>query len=167
MKIIKEVHIVITDEDLKASKERFESKFEVVDSGCWEWRGSRNKSGRGNFSLKGLRLYASHVAWMLYKLEGVPSGKFVLHTCDNPPCVNPEHLYLGTQSDNMQDVWDRNRRPRQRGSKSPSAKLSETQVRELREERSRRGTSTPKLAKKYGISKSQAWNIVSESQWRS
>lgn len=168
VRIIKEVRIAITDADLERTRPRFEAKVRKEPNSCWCWMGSKNKDGRGSASIKGLRIYASHLAWMIYRGEEVPKGKSLCHTCDIPTCVNPEHLYVGTQANNMQDVWDRNRRPRLRGSKSPNSRISEQIVSSLREEyvSGKRGRGTRALARKYGISKSQAWNIVSKSQWK-
>lgn len=91
-------------------KERFWQKVQHSDSGCWEWLGSRDGGGYGMFQYGSRDSRRAHrVAWELTNGE-IPTGMFVLHSCDYPPCVNPAHLRLGTNSDNMKDMWARNRR---------------------------------------------------------
>lgn len=82
---------------------RFEKKYEpVTESGCWIWTGSLNEHGYGGFHLRGKTTKAHRVAWLLYR------GEFpklpLLHKCDVPCCVNPAHLFFGTQKDNAQDA---------------------------------------------------------------
>jgi hypothetical protein len=86
----------------------------VRSDGCWQWTGKYMRGGRGFIYLKGVNDYregikhegfgAPHVSWWLHnKHKQVPDDKHVLHTCHNPRCVNPKHLYLGTHQDNMRD----------------------------------------------------------------
>jgi hypothetical protein len=80
--------------------------------GCWPWIGTRNRGGYGSIRRGGLgggkTIRATHVAWEL-AFGPVPSGLFVLHRCDNPPCVNPAHLFIGTLSDNARDKFRKGR----------------------------------------------------------
>jgi|SRR5712664_2187267 len=88
-------------------KERFESKFQVVPfSGCWLWDGTMFSSGYGALKIQGVMLSAHRLSWTLYR-GTIPDNLWVLHKCDVRCCVNPEHLYLGTPSDNVQDMLDR------------------------------------------------------------
>lgn len=81
--------------------ERFHKNYTKVDSGCWEWNKSRNPKGYGYFQVLSEGL-AHRASYRLHNLN-CPRGKVVMHSCDNPPCVNPDHLSLGTIKDNNQD----------------------------------------------------------------
>ncbi len=86
--------------------ERFWSKVDKSGD-CWLWRGSVNPQGYGTFSFGGKSRGAHRVSYLLSKGE-IGDGLCVCHTCDNPPCVNPDHLWLGTQADNMRDMGSKN-----------------------------------------------------------
>lgn len=90
-------------------KERFESHVLKQPNSCWEWQGYLDKDGRGRFSVGKRMVTAPRVAWELYRGK-IPHGMFVLHTCDNPRCVNVDHLYLGSHQDNMRDTLVRRTR---------------------------------------------------------
>ena len=112
---------------------------------------------------------AHRVAWELAYGQ-VPNGLFVCHRCDNPPCVRPEHLFLGTARDNTQDAIAKGRfvfnlRPETtRGEANGRAKITEDQVREIRKRRES-GVGTGSLAKEYGLSRSFVQKIVRRERW--
>ncbi len=81
--------------------ERFKSKINFTPSGCWEWTGHRTPQGYGRFMMLGETL-VHRVSYILYNLP-IPKSVCVLHKCDNPPCVNPDHLFLGTRDTNNKD----------------------------------------------------------------
>jgi hypothetical protein len=113
---------------------------------CWLWQASKNKDGYGAFQ-SGL---AHRHAWLLSKGE-IPNGLYVLHKCDNPGCCNPQHLFIGTQKDNMADMRSKGRGPDTKGSANGRAKLSEDDVLEIRKRRAN-GLTITTLAAIYGVS---------------
>jgi len=92
----------------KITIDKFNSKIEKLESGCWEFTGSRHPNGYGLFSSKFERR-AHRFSWLMHH-GPIPKGLFVCHSCDNPPCVRIDHLWLGTAQQNMQDMARKNRR---------------------------------------------------------
>jgi len=86
---------------------RFQKRIQFTDT-CWLWTGAVINNGYGQFRVNRKTIVAHRVAYDLYR-GNIPKGKLVLHSCDNPPCVNPAHLFLGTQSDNVVDSIKKNR----------------------------------------------------------
>lgn len=83
-----------------------------LEDDCWKWTAAKNKQGYGKIGIagKGSKIEGAHrVSWELYNCQPIPTGLFVLHSCDNPECTNPKHLRIGTKSDNMKDMYDRAR----------------------------------------------------------
>lgn len=107
---------------------RFWSKVDMrTPQECWEWQASLTTSGYGRFKISSYKTaHASRVALILGSKQE-PHGLFALHTCDNPRCCNPAHLYWGTHADNMRDMHQRNRRtsPPQDGFRNRASKLDE------------------------------------------
>ena len=152
--------------------------------GCWEWTGRRRKRrgvtsigghyGMANYEGKGIG--AHRLSWIL-EHGYIPHGSQVLHRCDNPPCVRPDHLFLGTAADNMADKTAKGRQAkgdgsgsrrhpekRQRGESHWMAKLTEDDVREIRKRRAD-GELMLALAKAFGVSEMQISYIVRRKQW--
>ena len=98
------------------------SKCIVMSNGCWEWLGYRNKCGYGRLTFRGKKTLAPRMAWMVFVAE-IPDGMKVLHRCDNPPCINPEHLFLGSDRDNVADCI---KKGRFRGIENSPLKLGNT-----------------------------------------
>lgn len=91
---------------------RLVTRATATESGCWIYTGSQNENGYGTFYLDGATLNASRAAWQLF--VGPPGDLFVCHHCDNPPCINPDHLFLGTNRENQLDSSSKGRNIMQR-----------------------------------------------------
>ena len=114
---------------------------------CWEWLGGRDGFGYGRFCFKGKETLAHRAAWQLEK-GPIPAGMCVCHSCDNPPCANPAHLFLGTQSENHADMVRKGRIAR--GEKNGMTKITAAQVTELCE-RYAAGETQTALAAEFGV----------------
>ena len=143
----------------------------LVPNACWNWTGSLNKNGYGRFTFDGARHPAHRFAYS--RLRGaIPTGMVVCHTCDNRRCVNPAHLWIGTQKENMQDCVRKGRLfaqlyPEQwSGEKHGQAKLTNAQVEEIRVRYAQGNIFQRELATEYGVSRSEIGNIVRGENWR-
>ena len=112
------------------TKERIEEKvLRIPEAGCWIWMGSSQVRGYGEI-ISNNRKHLAHRASYEAFVGKIPKGMYVCHACDNVACVNPNHLFLGTQKQNLQDMAAKGRSTR--GSKNPMAKLNEAQVKLIR-----------------------------------
>lgn len=151
-------------------KNRLMSHVVVNDvSGCWEWQGSR-RSGYGRMIVgsrtdRTRRSESAHrVSYKLHYGE-IPNGMEVCHRCDNPCCVNPDHLFLGTRQDNIDDRESKGRNRPPIGEKNGRAKLTKTDVLEIIERRAQ-GVSFQKLANEYGVCKKTVQDAVNGKHWK-
>jgi hypothetical protein len=129
---------------------------------CWEWQARAEINGYGTFTVRsGVQRLVHRLAYEIHAGEPPPKGLVVRHRCDNPKCVNPDHLELGTHAENMRDKVSRGRQVR--GERSPSAKLTEDQVREIRSAPEGQGRT---LARKFGISNTQVSKIKNGHAWQ-
>lgn len=120
------------------------------NSGCWLWLGSVNSTGYGRLGQRQAAIRAAHrLSFVAYRGE-IPPGIAVLHRCDEPSCVNPHHLFLGTLSDNVQDCIAKRRHITKRGDANPCAKLTREAVAVIRSETT---TSISDLACRFGVSR--------------
>lgn len=146
-------------------EERFWAKVDVrSEDECWEWKASKGKWLYGNFRIDSKTFLAHRVAYMLKNGE-IPSEMLVCHSCDNPGCCNPKHLWLGTNYDNMQDMFKKGRRPAAKGSRNGSAKLKEEDVLQIRNMRSQGCTCTD-ISKIYGVSIGTISHIATGRNWK-
>ncbi len=150
-----------------ALRERFWSKVAIAaEDECWVWTAYRKPTGYGQFTLrKGVFLTASRVS---LALSGVvlKNGEVACHRCDNPPCVNPRHLFAGTQRDNTYDAVRKGRANRSRGVSHRSARLTEDDVRAIRAVPDGYGV-TAELARQYDVSHGTMRALRSGRTWRS
>lgn len=145
-------------------EQRFWTKV-ARGEGCWEWTGAIcPTTGYGDFSAGGAGSnVGAHRASYELNIGPIPPGLFVLHRCDNRRCVRPDHLFLGTQRDNVRDMIAKGRAAKQqlKGEKHPSAKLTEADVLAIRSSTEDRRT----LAEKYGISPATVSDIWRRFTW--
>lgn len=130
---------------------------------CIEWTGAKTSAGYGQRRIKG-KLYYTHRLSYEQNIGPIPEGCVVRHKCDNPPCFNPEHLDIGTQKDNMQDMHKRGRAVNvaPQGVKQHLAKLTDDIVRQIRD--STLGSTL--LGRQLGVSKSTILRVRSGKTWR-
>jgi len=146
-------------------KARFWKKVQRSES-CWLWIAGHFSRGYGAFQIHGKAHCAHRISWIIAN-GPIPDGMVIMHSCDNPPCVNPDHLVLGTQLDNIKDRDNKNRwrGSGRRGQDMPTAKLSDAEVIEIRVRYAAGFVMQKNLAAEYGISKTQMHSIVHRKQW--
>lgn len=156
--------------------ERFWSHVAKTDT-CWLWTGSKRNKGYGAFVWaddEGRVIQGRAHRFSYQIMVGpIPAKLFVLHRCDNPACVNPDHLFVGTNQDNVSDMMQKGRHVAggtyvvgnyERGGYHHNARLTEHDIRSLRTDREQ-GLSYSSLAQKYGISLAHAYRIVNRHAW--
>jgi len=117
---------------------RFWSKVDIRDpEECWEWKAYKNKRGYGSFSFRKVPRLAHRIAWMIHYKSEISEDMCVCHSCDNPTCCNPSHLFLGTQADNVKDMAQKGRLKGGftflSGEKNPNVKHSDKQIKKIRD----------------------------------
>ncbi|MCO7215334.1 HNH endonuclease [Halomonas sp. OfavH-34-E] len=134
--------------------ERFHSKYQINPrTGCWEWTDAlSSRGGYGRIKYRGEAHRAHRVSYMIHK-GAIPDGMVVCHQCDNPACVNPDHLWLGTHMDNNQDMIKkgRGRYPGHQGEANPRATLTRRKVQQIIH-RMMAGQNNKQIAQAFGVS---------------
>jgi len=145
-------------------KARFNEKFiKLGPDECWIWLAAVNSKGYGVIRNEDTMWLAHRVAWV-FENGPIPDGLDVLHSCDIPPCVNPGHLFLGTNMDNINDMLKKGRSPK--GSNRPNAILTEDDVREIRHAYIPYLVTQQQLADKFGVSRGSIQDIINNQTWR-
>lgn len=140
--------------------ESFSEKYTISPSGCWEWQCYIDPLGYSRIYLNGKQYRGHRYTWELYNGE-IPEGMNVLHKCDNRKCINPDHLFLGTQKDNVRDMISKNRQKVIHGEIHPKTKLTNKDVIEI-------FLSDKKSvfwAKKFGLTESAISSIRTGKSW--
>ena len=151
------------------TRERFWDQVQRGAPGeCWLWTGKKIRGGYGDHvaSVDGRwkHTIAHRFAWA--EANGpIPVGLLVLHRCDVPACVNPAHLFLGTQQDNMNDQAAKGRRPPAEGERNKHARLTEEQVREIRRLVNEEGAKRTDVGARFGVDRSWVSLIASGRAW--
>lgn len=142
-------------------KDRLALRSRIAEgTGCVEWQGSKDRDGYGLIGVGGSLVGTHRVAWEIEN-GPVPDGLNVLHKCDNPSCVNPEHLFVGTQLENVKDMMEKNRLASRKGVRNSSAKVTEEVVKAIRSD----SRPSKQIAGAYGLNRNTVWLIKSGRSW--
>jgi hypothetical protein len=160
-------------EDLESTGSMYDWSFEKrlmmkrrIDpvTQCWEWMGYRIPQGYGQLSYRKRTLKAHRVSAMVYLGFDLNSPLDVCHHCDNPPCFNPDHLFIGGPKENMRDAVLKGRFPDRKGEKSNNAKVGDSDIRTIRQRRAK-GETYRKIASDFGMSISGIFGICAGVSW--
>lgn len=153
---------------------RFWSSIRKSDQ-CWEWTAGRFSGGMryGQFRVGKKKVKAHRFSWLMHFGE-IPEGMRVLHKCDNPICVRPDHFFLGTDRDNIADCVAKGRsrngsaehRELWTGERNAAAKITANVAAEIRETRRRSTLTLKQIGARYGLCQSQVRNIVTGRSWQ-
>lgn len=137
--------------------DRFWAKVHKTPT-CWLWTSSFNQAGYGTFHVTDVGSRVAHkVSWLIHNGGSLHKSTKVLHKCDNPPCVNPDHLILGSQGENNKDMCLKGRNPR--------AKITPEMVLEIRRLRSEEKLQHQEIADRFGLSRNNVTNILNGKRW--
>jgi len=147
-------------------QKRFFSKFQKGSiNECWNWMGCKNKKGYGYLGICGKNIRAHRFSYELHK-GAIPKGLLVCHTCDNPSCVNPKHLWLGTNFDNMRDMVLKKRTSKKHGEQHHRSKLTKQQVEEIRNLYNLHIYSLREISIKFNTAFQNIWFICKGKSWK-
>lgn len=142
--------------------------YSTTPGDCWTWKGGRTADGYGVFAMRRGRKWQNVLATrvsVLLATDADPYPLQVLHRCDNPRCVNPEHLFLGDQRENLRDCYAKGRARNLHGAQHYNARLTEAQVSTVRQQVRVRGDQA-RLARELGVSPSTINDIVKHRSWK-
>lgn len=150
---------------VRSTPEKFLSKCRNSENGCIEWIGYRQKDGYGQLIYQGKQELAHRLAYRL-SIGVIPHEMCICHKCDNPSCCNPDHLFIGTQLDNIADRVAKGRNGCRKGETNGRAKLTESMVLEIREKLSSGSMTKAAIGRKYGVSEVLIGMIARRKVWR-
>lgn len=145
----------------KTSKELLLDLISEPSIACIEWPMYRDKKGYGWCRINRMNKFSHVAALEIYSGES-SDGRFALHSCDNPPCLNPLHLRWGSHAENMEDMKSRNRQFKPKGERNGSCKLTKDQALEIK---LYLNTSNAELARKFNVSRTQIHKIKTGKKW--
>lgn len=145
---------------------KFMLNVTTLPNGCWLWTGIGNSNGYGRFCADNKHILAHRASYEMF-YGPIPAGKNVCHTCDNRRCVNPEHLWLGTQSENLKDAVAKGRmfRPDTSGENNGNRKLDWESVNHIRQ-LCAQGVQQKRVAKLYGVCPATVGDIIHNRIWK-
>ena len=159
--------------------QRFWAKADMHgEDECWPWKGARSGAGYGIIWVEGRNRQASQIAWELANGIPFPDGLIACHTCDNPPCVNPAHIFPGTTADNRHDAVTKGRVPSGvnhpvylnpglvTGMRNPCSKLTDDDVAEIRRRYAQGGVTKAAMAREYRVSQTAIYYVIRGRHWR-
>lgn len=168
--MIKNKNRIVNEFGRFASYENDEDAFyrwvdrDLPTNECWNWKGCKDKNGYGRLTVNRKDRRAHRISWSLINGE-IPKGMFICHRCDNPSCVNPDHLFIGTGKDNSDDMISKGRNSVLKGKMNPAAKLDEYDVMEIRKWAAS-GMRHGIIAYNFGVSKLYISAIVNGKTWK-
>lgn len=154
----------LSREDVTPLAEKFWSNVSMQDGTCWAWTGPRSSDGKYGVIAHDGRNFRTHRVSYALNHGYVPPRKVVRHQCDNGLCVNPDHLLIGTQLDNVRDRDSRNRRIAPWGESNGQSKLTEEEVAQILDAHSK-GENQVQLGKRFGVDRATVGRIVRGQSW--
>lgn len=152
----------------RTPEQRLLAKASLDEGGCLVWFGDKDSNGYGRLRHAGSKCYPAHRLMFELRKGPIPEGLKIRHTCDNPPCINPDHLIIGTQKQNVADMFERGRANRASGEAHGRAKLTQAIVEAARARYvPRRQPSIRALAQEHGVSMSTMRAALVGDHWKS
>ena len=139
------------------------SKVNKLENGCWEWLRGKRDGQYGVIKIDGRQESAHRAAYREF-IGPIPAGMLCCHTCDNPICVNPSHLFLGTNADNIMDMVNKGRQLY--GERNPKAILTQEKADEIRRIYKNGNITMKELGRRFGVSKGCIQHIIHNRHWR-
>lgn len=139
------------------------NNIKINNKGCWLWQKGKDKDGYGTCGYKGKTIRTHRLVYSLINGE-IPKGKYICHSCDQPSCCNPDHLFLGDASKNSKDMTNKGRQSK--GLKRWSCKLTIDDVLEIRKIRDEKKLSYLQISKKFNVAREHIYKIIKRKVWK-